>query len=290
MGSAAVELRHVIHAHEQVCGFDVVHDHTLAGPVLASVRADLPPVVTTNHGPFNADLSALYRFEAGSVPLIAISHHQASTAVGIEVAAVIHHGIDLARYPLGTGAGGHAVFLGRMAASKGVDVAARAARAAGVRLLIAAKMREPQERAYFDTQVRPLLGDDVEYVGEVGHDDKLRLLTGATALVNPIRWPEPFGMVMIEALACGTPVLAFAAGAAPEIVDHGRTGYLCTDEADLANKLELAPNLSRAACRQAVAERFSATRMVADHVRLYQRLVRRRPLAEVQVADQAAVA
>jgi glycosyltransferase involved in cell wall biosynthesis len=290
IGNDAVELRHVISAYDHLSGYDLVHDHTLIGPALAANRTDLPPVVTTNHGEFNPDLSALYRYVAPTVPVIAISHHQASTAPGIPIAAVIHHGIDVDRYPLGAGTDGHVLFLGRMAASKGVDTAARAARAAGLRLVIAAKMREPQERAYFDTRVRPLLGDDIEYVGEVGHEQKLRLLTGAVALVNPIQWAEPFGMVMIEALACGTPVLAFPSGAAPEIIDPGRTGCLCPDEADLTAKLALVPTLSRTECRRAVAQRFSAARMVGDHLRLYRHIIHQRHLNPTGDMHLAAIA
>ena len=279
MGNSAIELRHVLHAHEQLHDVDIVHDHTLVGAALAVGRADLPPVVTTNHGEFNAELSALYRYVAPHIPVIAISRHQASTAAGIEIAAVIHHGIDPGQYTYGIGDGGHLLFLGRMAATKGVDVAARAARRAGMPLLVAAKMREATERDYFEHIVRPLLGNGVEYVGEVDHDEKLRLLRGARALLNPIQWNEPFGMVMIESLASGTPVVAFPNGAAPEIVDHGVTGFLCDDEDDLVHRLGGVGDLSRLACRRVAVERFSTARMVAEHVALYEQVAEGRPVA-----------
>jgi glycosyltransferase involved in cell wall biosynthesis len=250
----------------------VVHDHTLVGPLYAQGFAGTA-VVTTNHGPFEGKLAAVYRAVAERVPLVAISQHQASTAAGIPVAAVIHHGVDLDRFPAGAGDGGYALFLGRMNPDKGVDTAARVARSAGVPLRIAAKMREPAERDYFDQRVRPLLGGDIEYVGEVGGADKLELLAGAVCLLNPIAWPEPFGMVMIEALACGTPVVATPCGAAPEIVDDGVTGYLRPDQAALAAVLAQAAELDRDACRRAVKERFSAVRLVEDHLALYQRAV-----------------
>jgi glycosyltransferase involved in cell wall biosynthesis len=230
-------------------------------------------VVTTNHGPFQSDLGPLYRAVSDQVAVIAISQHLASTATGVRIAAVIHHGVDLDRFPLGAGGGGYAAFLGRMTPEKGVHVAVRAARTAGMPLLVAAKMSEPHEREYFDAQVRPLLGGDIEYVGEVGGPGKAAFLADAVALLNPIRWPEPFGMVMIEAGACGTPVVATAAGSAPEIVADGVSGYLCETETALDAALQAASDLDRRSCRAQIAKRFSSQKMVAAHARLYQELV-----------------
>ncbi len=270
-GGSATEMRHVIHGYELAAGADIVHDHTLIGPVYADRFAGLR-VVTTNHGPFQSELGDFYRAIADRTPVVAISHHQASTAIGIPVAAVIHHGVDLERFPVGSGDGGYALFLGRMCPEKGVDAAVRIARRAGMPLRIAAKMSEAAEQLYFEHHVQPLLGGDIEYIGEVGGADKAALLGDATCLLNPIAWPEPFGMVMVEALACGTPVVATPMGAVPEIVDHGVTGFVCQGEAALAHALTMAAGLERQACREAVATRFSAARMVADHVVLYQSL------------------
>ncbi len=272
-GAALGEIRHVLGAYDaaRAWGAEVVHDHTLVGPLYAARFPDLP-VVTTNHGPFDDDLSAFYAALAGRVPLICISHHQASTAP-VPVAAVIHHGIDVAEHRPGAGEGGYALFLGRMSPDKGVHVAARVAQRAGMPLRIAAKMREPAERAYFEQAVAPLLGGSVEYVGEVGGAAKHELLAGAACLLNPIAWPEPFGMVMIEALAAGTPVVATPCGAAPEIVEDGVTGFLASGEDALVDALRRAPGLDRAACRRSAKERFSVDRMVAGHVDLYRRVV-----------------
>lgn len=271
------ELRHVISAYQAVLawGADVVHDHTIVGPFYAARHPHLS-VVTTNHGPFDGDLAPLYRDLAGRVAVVAISHHQASAAEGIPLTGVIHHGVDARRFPVGRGAGGYAVFLGRMNPAKGVDAAIRVARGAGIPLKIAAKMREQSERDYFHEQVEPLLGDDVDYVGEVGADEKLALLGDATCLLNPIVWPEPFGMVMIEALACGTPVVATPAGAAPEIVDDGVTGLLRRDEDSLSTAVTQVASLERAACRRAVEDRFSAEVMAGHHISLYDSVVTRR--------------
>jgi len=266
------ELDHVIAAYEELANCDVVHDHTIAGPVHALRYPDLP-VVTTNHGRFGGAALAHYRAIAGQLPVVAISRHQASTAAGVPIAKVIHHGLDVAAFPEGAGDGGYALFLGRMDPDKGVDLAIDAARAAGVPLLIAAKMRDEREIAFYREEVVPLLGDGVEYIGEIGGARKLELLAAARCLLNPIRWPEPFGLVMIEALACGTPVIAMGQGAAPEIIDHGLSGYLCERPAQLAEALALVGGIDRAVCRSIAKERFSMDRMAADHVALYREVI-----------------
>jgi glycosyltransferase involved in cell wall biosynthesis len=277
MGSAVVELNHVIAGYEALSawGADIVHDHTLTGPLFADQFR--LPVVTTNHGPFEGDLNPLYRRLAPRMPLIAISRDQARRAGQIPIAAVIHHGLDPDAFPMGAGGGDHNgpyfLFLGRIIPEKGVDDAARAVRRMGGRLLIAAKMQEAHEHRFFSEHLQPLLGDDVVYLGEVPHEEKLRLIAGATALVNPLKWPEPFGMVMIEAMACGTPVVAYRSATAPEIVDHGVTGYLCDGVDDLAARLTQARSLDRAACRAAVARRFTTQRMVAEHLALFERVL-----------------
>jgi glycosyltransferase involved in cell wall biosynthesis len=270
-GGVVTELRHVVTSYAAMDQVDVVHDHTMCGPVYRHRPLGVP-VVTTNHGPFDRVLTTIYR-SLPDVPVIAISHHQASTARGVRVAAVIPHGIDVAAVPEGAGKGGFAGFLGRMNPDKGPREAALIARAAGVPLKMAAKLREPAEREYFDAEIKPLLCSDVEYVGELGEKDKLELVGNSFALLNPIQWPEPFGLVMIEALAAGTPVVATPAGSAPEIVDDGVTGYLRKGCAGLADALLTAADLDRAACRAAAESRFATERMVREHVQLYTDLI-----------------
>jgi glycosyltransferase involved in cell wall biosynthesis len=265
------ELRHVVTSYAAMTDVDVVHDHTLTGAL--SGRAPTgTPVVTTAHGPFDATLGPLYRAMRG-VGLIAISHHQASTAGGAQLAGVIHHGIDVDSVPEGRGGGGYASFLGRMCPDKGPREAALIARAAGVPLRMAAKVREQAERDYFEAEVKPLLCADVEFLGELGSEEKLELLGGSFALVNPMQWAEPFGLVMIEALATGTPVVATPVGSAPELLDEGLTGYLGTSIPALAEALLDASYLDRGTCREVAGRRFSSDRMVDDHVRLYEGLL-----------------
>lgn len=270
----ATEIRHVINAYDAALEWDadVIHDHTLSGPMYG--RRFGIPVVTTNHGPFDGELRDLYRAIAADVPVIALSRDHAGPA-DHPIAAVIHHGVDVNAFPVGSGEGEYAAFLGRMNPDKGVHLAAAVARRAGMPLRIAAKMREPAERDYFDHQVRPLLGGDIEYLGELGGLDKLELLGHATCLLNPLQWSEPFGMVMVEALACGTPVVATPYGSVPELVIDGETGYVRPVEG-LADAVVAAGQLDRNRCRADAEDRFSARRMVADHVRLYTEMVERR--------------
>jgi glycosyltransferase involved in cell wall biosynthesis len=270
IGAIVPEVRHVVEAYRALVDLevDVIHDHTLLGPLVVGPSQPVP-VVTTNHGPFDDDLGALYRLMDSRVGIIAISRDQAASAAPLPIAGVIHHGIDVNDYPVGDGAGGYALFLGRMTEDKGVATAIDVAMRAGVPLKIAAKMSEPSEQRYFHQHVEPLLSRDVEYVGEVGPADKRELLGGAVALLNPIQWPEPFGLVMIEAMACGTPVISTCWGAAPEVVAHRRTGYIAHTPADLAAALRSVQSIDRATCRRHVSEHFSTGRMVADHLELY---------------------
>lgn len=267
------ELRHVVNAYEAALEWeaDVVHDNTLWGPLYADRFA--LPVVTTNHGPFESDLGDAYRAIAPSVPLIAISHHQASTARNTPIAATIHHGIDVQTFPFGKGEGGYLLQLGRMSPEKGIHTAARVAREAGMPLKIAAKLREPAEHDYFDAEVAPLLGGDIEYIGEVDGAQKRELLAGAVCLLNPVAWPEPFGLVMPEALAAGTPVVGTPCGSIPELIEDGVTGYVRDSEAGLVEALHQVARLDRARCRKDALARFSAERMAAQHAELYRRAI-----------------
>jgi len=277
MGRASIELENVVGAYELAKGSDVVHDNTTAGP-LYSARYPNIPVVTTNHQPFSRTYNAIYGAALPRVMLVAISHSHASST-DLPVDAVVHHGIDVADYTFGDGDGGYVALLGRMTENKGVHRAIAIAKAAGVPLKIAAKMREPHERQYFETFVEPHLGDGVEYLGEVDADGKRELLASASALLNPISWREPFGMAMLESLACGTPVVGSPQGAAPEIVEHGVTGFLSDSDDELAACLRAVDRIDRAGCRQQVSERFSIERMVAGYVEVYERARSRQPAA-----------
>ena len=192
----------------------------------------------------------------------------AGAGPGLPWAGVAHNGLDLDGLPIGGGRGGYLAFLGRMTPDKGVAEAIAVARAAGMPLRIAAKCREPAEQEYFAQAVEPLLGDDVAWLGELDHAGKIALLADAAALVFPIRWPEPFGMVMIESMAVGTPVLATRCGSVPEVVRDGVTGIVRERPEDLARDVGRALELDRAACREHVRRNFSLAGMTDRHERL----------------------
>jgi glycosyltransferase involved in cell wall biosynthesis len=280
-GSAVAEIRHSAAAYDALAGCDLIHDHTVAGPLLRRPPAT-PPVVATNHGPFDTDLSDVYRRAGTEMPVIAVSHDQAARApADVPVDAVIHHGIDLDRYPFDPTVGDYLVSFGPMGPEAGLDWAIDVARRAGLPLVIGAGPPAPADRGYLDEVIEPLLGRGVELVGEVDHARKVALLAGARALLNPVQRSEPFGLIMIEAMACGTPVVSTPFGAAPEVVSYGQTGYLARSAGGLAVAVGEAGSIDRRLCRQTVERRFSMDRMAHDHEVFYEAVIsryrRRRP-------------
>ncbi len=273
MGLAVLEAAHVRAAYAALTDCDLVHDNTAVGPVWAAAVRHRAPVVVTYHGCFIPETETLWAEVGRWTTLVAISRSQRESAPGVPFAAVVHHGVEPERYPCGDGSGGYLAFLGRLAPYKGAKAAIEIAQRAGVPLQIAAKMREQGEREYFAEHVEPRLGPGVEYLGEVGPEDRARLLAGAVALLNPIAWAEPFGLVMIEALACGTPVVGYPGGAAPEIVRHGVTGFLVDGVDEAVAALGRLSQIDRSACRRDVEERFSAGRMVAGYERVYRQVL-----------------
>ncbi|HEY8752755.1 MAG TPA: glycosyltransferase family 4 protein [Arthrobacter sp.] len=271
LGVTLSELSHVIRAYEGLGGVDVIHDHTLAGPLVAR-RTSPAPVVTTIHGTLSPASADLYRAMAADTAIIGISRDQISHVPDVPITRVIHHGMDVSAVPVGSGTGGYVCFVGRMCPDKGVVEAIHIARRAGIPLRIAAKMRERGEIEYFHSVVEPLLGSNEDFLGEVGDTDKFRLMGEAMAFLNPIQWSEPFGLVMIESLSTGTPVVGTPIGSAPEIVDQGKTGYLGPAD-QLHSFLPLAASLDRSLCRNRAAKLFSTEKMVHNHLDLYSQLV-----------------
>jgi glycosyltransferase involved in cell wall biosynthesis len=250
---------------------DLVHDHSLAGPLLARGRP--VPTVVTAHGPLNGDMGRYYRCVADSVHLVAISDAQRVLAPDVRWAGTVHNAIPVADFPFRRDKEDFALFLGRVTPEKGIPQAIAAAAEAGIPLRIAAKCREPDEHAYFRSEVEPLLGGDVEWLGEVGRAEKLALLGAARCLLFPIRWDEPFGMVMVEAMACGTPVVALRRGSVPEVVADGETGFVCDGHASLVAALRRVGSLSPERCRAEAARRFDVDTMAARYERIYRAAV-----------------
>ena len=232
---------------------DVVHDHTLAGPLTAAGRH--APTVATMHGPMNGELANYYRELSESVSLVAISEAQRASAPDLNWVATVYNGIDVATYPFQEAKEDWVLFVGRFNDDKGPHIAIDAARAAGRRIVVAGKLIEPAEEEFFEREIRPRLGPDATYVGQVDAAQKRELYAKASCLLFPVTWPEPFGLVMIEAMACGTPVVALDNGSVPEVVVNGTTGVICTLAEELPAAIEK-------------AQRVAAVRLSRPHRRL----------------------
>ena len=270
IGEPASDWRHALAGIDAFDDVDVVIDHS--GPLgsLLTSRLSAPGLHVT-HGPLDAVPTEIYAGIARHSPrlrLIAISEAQRAMAPGLPFAGVCHNGIALDATPFRARPEGYLAFLGRMSPEKGPADAIRIAAAAGLPLLIGAKCREPAEHAYFAEHVAPALGPDVVWLGELDAAEKYALLGGARALLFPIAWPEPFGMVMIEAMACGTPVLATARGSVPEVVVDGVTGFVRDTPDELVETVARLDTIDRGACRRHVAQRFSSDAMTAGYVDL----------------------
>jgi glycosyltransferase involved in cell wall biosynthesis len=272
-GQSLPEAAHVLAAYEAMTDLDLIHDHTVLGPLLAPWKSGGPPMVTTNHNPFTEISRPVLVRIAQRAAVIAISYDHARRACDVPVTGVIHHGVDLAVYRPGTTVGDHVVFVGRMSPDKGVDAAVRIAHGAGRPLRIVTKMRDPEERDYFAQVVQPLLSSEDAYLDELALAERVAVLQSAVCLVNPIQWAEPFGLVMAESLAVGTPVVAYSRGSAAEIVTHGQTGFLVSSEDEAVAALGEVDRLDRMLCRRDAEARFSLERMTRDHVALYRRVI-----------------
>jgi glycosyltransferase involved in cell wall biosynthesis len=251
--------------------FDVVHDHTLAGPLLA--RATPAPTVATVHGPLEPDPAAYWAALAPTVGLIGISAAQRRSAPQLPWLATVHNGIRVESFPFQREKEPYALFLGRFHPQKAPHLAIDAARAAGLPITLAGKCQEPVEKEYFDSEIVPRLGPDVTIFGIADATAKRNLLRRACCLLFPICWEEPFGLVMIEAMACGTPVVALRRGSVPEVVLDGVTGAVVDDPAELPAAIERARLMDPAAARAHVAEHFCTAAMVRGYVRAYETLL-----------------
>jgi glycosyltransferase involved in cell wall biosynthesis len=272
IGKSAVELRHALACFERADEFDVIHDHS--GPAAAALAGAVrTPTVHTVHGPLLGEPGEVYERLARVSPrtrLISLSMNQREPHPGLPWLANVPNALDFSVYPAQPRRGDYLVFLGRMSPEKGAHRAVAVAMEAGLPLKLAGKRREPPEQRYFHEFVEPHLREgQIEYLGEVTHGEKVELLQDARATLFPIDWEEPFGLVMIESMACGTPVIATRRGSVPEVVDAGRTGVIVDDYSQMAAAVEAADALDPLAIRAAAEERFSRGRMVDDYVRAY---------------------
>jgi glycosyltransferase involved in cell wall biosynthesis len=229
--------------------------------------------VVTVHGPVDDELGEYYRQLGDTVSLVAISDAQRDMAADLNWIATVYNCLDVADYPMRESKEDWVLFLGRFNPEKSPDLAIQAARAAGRHIVLAGKVNEPAEQEYFDEQIRPLLGDDARYVGEADAETKRDLFARAACVLFPVRWPEPFGMVMIEAMACGTPVVALDEGSVSEVVADGVTGVICQSPEELADGIERATALRPADCRAHVERRFDLPVMASGYDAAYRKAI-----------------
>jgi glycosyltransferase involved in cell wall biosynthesis len=267
--------------------FDIIHFHTdnLHYPLSRILEV---PHLTTLHGRLDLpDLVPLYH-EFAEVPVVSISNSQRIPLPWLNWQGTVHHGIPLDLYEYKQSQGDYLVFLGRISPEKRLDRAIEIAKRAKMKLKIAAKV-DAVDLRYMDTEIRPLLDHPlVEFIGEIGDKEKAELLGNAYALLFPIEWVEPFGLVMIEAMACGTPVVAFRRGSVPEVIDDNVTGFIVESIDDSLRAVEKIQRFDRSRCRKVFEERFSAARMAADYVKMYERLVKTRVKARPKRLPEAA--
>jgi glycosyltransferase involved in cell wall biosynthesis len=276
-GAFADEVFHTLSAYLHAEEFDVIHDHSGFGPALGAVLRGHPPVIQTLHGPW----TALGRRFAGLVQdrihLVAISRAQAAANPDIRYAAVIHNGINLDAYPFAPDKRDYLAYVGRVSPEKGTHLAVDVAKRAGLPLKMAVKRFDDAEWAYWQEMVVPRLRGDEEVHEQPSHHVKWDILAHARATLFPIDWEEPFGLVMVESMACGTPVIAAPRGAVPEVVRDGVTGLLRGDVRAMVDAVAEAALLDPHRCRSLVEERFSSGAMASGYETLYRILLGSRP-------------
>jgi glycosyltransferase involved in cell wall biosynthesis len=270
---AMPELIHVARLIQKLdpTGFDLVHDHTLAGLLVAGTRP--VPTVATVHGSPVGELGEYLEAVDRSVALVAVSHAQRRLRADLPWSATVHHGLHPAEEVRPRPGTGPVVWLGRFTDDKGAELAVQACRAAGLPLVLAGRCVEPVERRYLEEVLTPMLHRDVDLVLNPGRERCRELLWDARCLLMPIRWEEPFGVVMVEAMAMGTPVVALDRGAVAEVVQHGETGLVCRDADELPRALNDVVALDPAACAEHVRVLFSAEIMARRYERVYRGLV-----------------
>jgi glycosyltransferase involved in cell wall biosynthesis len=272
IGKSLPELHHALDCFARAGEFDVVNDHS--GPLAVALGGLVEtPVVHTVHGPLTGEPGLVYERlgqVAPSVGLISISLNQRRPKPELNWAGNCPNALDLQLYPCKPHRGEYLLYLGRMSPEKGAHRAIAVAMETGLPLKLAGKKQDPREIRYFEELVRPHLVDGIEYLGEVSHGEKVELLQNARATLFPIEWEEPFGLVMIESMACGTPVIATRYGAVPEVIEDGVSGIIVDDYREMPAALERADALDPLECRRYVEERFGPQRMVRDYLDVYE--------------------
>lgn len=265
-------------AYSMADHFDIIHDHN---PHMGLPTANMSrtSVVMTWHGPFEGMTEYFAQFNRPH--LVSISAAQARLAPGLRFTGNVYNGLPMDHYPFGENAKDYLLYVGRIDHEKGVHIAIDAAAKLGMKMIIAAKLddSEPHIKAYFDREIAPRLEKHqalVTWIGEVDEEERNELMSGAIALLHAVQWPEPFGLTLIEAQACGCPVVAFNLGSIPEVVQHGVTGYVVTNLKQMVEAVRKIDEIDRAACRAWALEKFSTARMADGYEAIYQKILQDR--------------
>lgn len=263
-------------AYQMQDEFDVIHDHTAQNSPLSLPMASVSktPAIVTLHGPLGEkDIKA---FERYPVPFLAtISHAQAKPAPHLNYAGNVYNGLPMEHYPFSSTHRGYLLFVGRISPEKGVHFAVQAAKELNLPLVIAAKL-DPVDVPYFREHIEPNLDDQIQWIGEVDETERNRLMSEAMCFLHPVTWPEPFGLTLIESMATGCPVIAFNMGSIPEIIDHGKTGFVVSTLSEMITGIKNIDGIDRSVCRKHALESFSAERMAEGYEMVYRLAIMRR--------------
>lgn len=273
-GTNDLTLLHMGLAYELQDEFDIIHDHLVPLSMPTANLASVP-VVATMHGPFTSENRRLFEMLRGP-HIVTASQAQLYPLPNINHAGTIHHGLSMEHYPFGETHEGYLLYVGRISIDKGVHYALDVAQVLDLPLILAAKV-EPHDQAYFREYIEPRLSVRIKWVGEVDEEERNRLMSRAMAFLHPVVFREPFGLTLIEAMACGCPVIAFNRGAIPEIIKTGVTGFVVEDVEGMVDALHNIGAISRAACRAHALENFNARKMTDGYEALYKKLAGEEP-------------
>ncbi|MFA5384440.1 MAG: glycosyltransferase family 4 protein [Eubacteriales bacterium] len=272
-------LSHVLASYMEVVGkgFDLIHDHTWKEGLCCAAFLKEVPVVHTLHGPFDEENKAFYKLFTNhpGVHFISISNNQRSSLPGLNYLGTVYNGVKFDKYPFSPDKDDFFFYIGRFNPEKAPHLACEAARRMGAKLVLAGKVHEQAEVIYFEQFIRPYLNEKITYIGEVGHwsEEKMRMFSRGKGYLYPIQWEEPFGITMVEAMACGTPVITFKRGSAPEVVEHGVTGFVVETMEEFVAAADQAGSISPFKCRERVENLFTSQFMVDSYERLYKEVV-----------------
>ncbi len=275
-----IALTHTLASYIEISkgDYDIIHDHTWKEGLGCAAFIDTP-IIHTLHGPMNEANIRFYSLFKGypGIHFVTISNYQQTCLPGLNYAATVYNGVDFPRYPYSEGKEDFFFYIGRFNDEKAPHLACEVAEKLGKKLILAGKVLEERERNYFDQYVKPHLSDDIRYVGELAHwsEKKMRLFSRARAFLNPIQWDEPFGITMVEAMACGTPVVTFKRGSAPEVIAHGITGFVVETMEDFIAAVKNINEISPQACRERAENMFTARGMVDNYERVYMKVLGR---------------